>query len=102
MKILWVKKYVCRILVFADSVGGLVFGIPLAQCLENDRLARVASGEVADVGSLTRNSRHGSRTSCTSLIEHSTNVSSKNDEVNFQIFVFRTFFFKSCESCFFD
>ncbi|XP_076675736.1 rho GTPase activating protein at 102A isoform X2 [Andrena cerasifolii] len=52
-----------------DSAGGLVFGIPLSQCLENDRIARIAAGEVADVGCLSRSSRHGSRTSFTSLIE---------------------------------
>ncbi|XP_044578820.1 uncharacterized protein LOC123261303 [Cotesia glomerata] len=62
-----------------DSAGGLVFGIPISQCLENDRLARIAAGEVADVGCLSRNSRHGSRTSFTSLIETPT-AASKTDE----------------------
>ncbi|XP_057319246.1 uncharacterized protein LOC130663795 [Microplitis mediator] len=62
-----------------DSTGGLVFGIPISQCLENDRLARIAAGEVADVGCLSRNSRHGSRTSFTSLIETPT-AASKTDE----------------------
>lgn len=64
-----------------DSTGGLVFGIPISQCLENDRLARIAAGEVADVGCLSRNSRHGSRTSFTSLIETPT-AASKTDEVS--------------------
>ncbi|KAK9305229.1 hypothetical protein QLX08_003666 [Tetragonisca angustula] len=61
-----------------DSPGGLVFGIPLSQCLENDRIARIAAGEVSDVGCLSRNSRHGSRTSFTSLIEPT--VAAKTDE----------------------
>ncbi|CAK9826257.1 Rho GTPase-activating protein 6 [Anthophora retusa] len=61
-----------------DSSGGLVFGIPLSQCLENDRIARIAAGEVADVGCLSRSSRHGSRTSFTSLIEPT--VAAKTDE----------------------
>ncbi|XP_012252280.2 uncharacterized protein LOC105683888 [Athalia rosae] len=64
-----------------ESAGGLVFGIPLSQCLENDRIARVAAaaGEASDVGSLTRNSRHGSRASFTSLIEVPT-AAAKTDE----------------------
>ncbi|KAJ8678978.1 hypothetical protein QAD02_014765, partial [Eretmocerus hayati] len=62
-----------------ESSGGLVFGISLQQCLENDRLSRVATGEIADVGCLTRNSRHGSRTSFSSLIETST-TAAKTDE----------------------
>ncbi|XP_043604317.1 uncharacterized protein LOC122577227 [Bombus pyrosoma] len=61
-----------------ESSGGLVFGIPLSQCLENDRIARIAAGEVSDVGCLSRNSRHGSRTSFTSLIEPT--VAAKTDE----------------------
>ncbi|XP_015429085.1 PREDICTED: uncharacterized protein LOC107185833 [Dufourea novaeangliae] len=60
-----------------DSTGGLVFGIPLSQCLENDRIARIAAGEVADIGCLSRSSRHGSRTSFTSLIEPT--VAAKTD-----------------------
>lgn len=63
-----------------ESPGGLVFGIPLSQCLENDRIARIAAGEVADVGSLTRSSRHGSRTSFSSLIEAPT-VAAKTEDV---------------------
>lgn len=62
-----------------ESPGGLVFGIPLSQCLENDRIARIAAGEAADVGSLTRSSRHGSRTSFTSLIEAPT-VAAKTED----------------------
>lgn len=64
----------------SESSGGLVFGIPLSQCLENDRIARIAAGEVSDVGCLSRNSRHGSRTSFTSLIEPT--VAAKTDEVS--------------------
>ncbi|KAG7206360.1 hypothetical protein KM043_003729 [Ampulex compressa] len=61
-----------------DGAGGLVFGIPLSQCLENDRIARIAAGEVTDVGCLTRNSRHGSRASFTSLIEPT--IAAKTEE----------------------
>jgi hypothetical protein len=61
-----------------NTTGGLVFGIPLTQCVENDRLSRAAartspfrsgaelSGcaeEPATIG------RHGSRSSFSSLIE---------------------------------
>ncbi|XP_012282265.1 uncharacterized protein LOC105700706 isoform X2 [Orussus abietinus] len=63
-----------------ESAGGLVFGIPLSQCLENDRIARIAAGEAAEVASLTRSSRHGSRTSFTSLIEAPTSAATKNEE----------------------
>ena len=59
-----------------------MFGIPLSQCLENDRLARIASGDVNDVGCLTRSSRHGSRTSFTSLIETPNTPTSKTEEVS--------------------
>ncbi|KAG5885856.1 hypothetical protein JTB14_035876 [Gonioctena quinquepunctata] len=60
------------------SAGGLVFGIPLTQCVENDRLSRAAVGsspfrsrvelsgtadEPANIG------RHGSRSSFSSLID---------------------------------
>ncbi|XP_011503034.1 PREDICTED: uncharacterized protein LOC105366327 [Ceratosolen solmsi marchali] len=55
-----------------EPSGGLVFGISLLQCLENDRLARLALGEINDVGCLSRSSRHGSRTSFTSLNETTT------------------------------
>ncbi|XP_029167566.1 uncharacterized protein LOC114938015 [Nylanderia fulva] len=63
-----------------DVAGGLVFGIPLSQCVENDRIARIAAGEVADVGCLSRSSRHGSRTSFSSLIETPTTVAAKTEE----------------------
>lgn len=67
--------------VLTDIAGGLVFGIPLSQCIENDRIARIAAGEVTDVGCLSRNSRHGSRTSFSSLIETPTTVAAKTEEV---------------------
>ncbi|XP_066593219.1 uncharacterized protein RhoGAP102A [Prorops nasuta] len=63
-----------------DSTGGLVFGIPISQCLENDRVARIASGEISEVGCLSRGSRHGSRTSFSSLIEPSSTVSAKTED----------------------
>ncbi|XP_011162524.2 uncharacterized protein LOC105197720 isoform X2 [Solenopsis invicta] len=62
------------------DVGGLVFGIPLSQCIENDRIARIAAGEVTDVGCLSRSSRHGSRTSFSSLIETPMTVAAKTEE----------------------
>lgn len=72
--------------LLADVAGGLVFGIPLSQCIENDRIARIAAGEVTDVvGCLNRSSRHGSRTSFSSLIETPTTVAAKTEEVrNYQ------------------
>ncbi|XP_014473881.1 PREDICTED: uncharacterized protein LOC106744012 [Dinoponera quadriceps] len=63
-----------------DVAGGLVFGIPLPQCIENDRIARISAGEIADVGSLTRSSRHGSRASFSSLIETPTTIAAKTEE----------------------
>ncbi|XP_071651422.1 uncharacterized protein Rhogap102a [Temnothorax longispinosus] len=63
-----------------DVAGGLVFGIPLSQCIENDRIARIAAGEVTDVGCLSRSSRHGSRASFSSLIETPTTVTAKTEE----------------------
>ncbi|XP_012234296.1 uncharacterized protein [Linepithema humile] len=63
-----------------DVAGGLVFGIPLLQCIENDRIARIAAGEVTDVGCLSRSSRHGSRTSFSSLIETPTTIAAKTEE----------------------
>lgn len=69
------------VLQLIESTSGLVFGIPISQCLENDRLGRIATSEVADVGCLSRTSRHGSRTSFTSLIEPPTSTASKTDEV---------------------
>lgn len=63
-----------------DVAGGLVFNIPLSQCIENDRIARIAAGEVTDVGCLSRSSRHGSRTSFSSLIETPTTVAAKTEE----------------------
>ncbi|RLU24384.1 hypothetical protein DMN91_002472 [Ooceraea biroi] len=63
-----------------DVAGGLVFGIPLSQCIENDRIARIAAGEVTEVGCLSRSSRHGSRTSFSSLIETPMTVAAKTEE----------------------
>lgn len=52
--------------------GGLVFGIPLGQCVENERLAR-AKGDalLGEDAELRRKSHHGSRSSFSSLIESS-------------------------------
>ncbi|RZF47061.1 hypothetical protein LSTR_LSTR011798 [Laodelphax striatellus] len=53
-----------------DGSGGLVFGIPLGQCVENERAVRLRSGSHEEpVTQLRRESHHGSRTSFTSLIE---------------------------------
>ncbi|XP_011641026.1 uncharacterized protein LOC105429617 [Pogonomyrmex barbatus] len=63
-----------------DVAGGLVFGIPLSQCIENDRIARIAAGEINDVGCLSRSSRHGSRASFSSLIETPMTIAAKTEE----------------------
>ncbi|KAG5347403.1 RHG06 protein, partial [Acromyrmex charruanus] len=63
-----------------DIAGGLVFGIPLSQCIENDRITRIAAGEIIDVGCLSRSSRHGSRTSFSSFIETPPTVAAKTEE----------------------
>lgn len=85
------------IYLVADVAGGLVFGIPLSQCIENDRIARIAAGEVTDVGCLSRCSRHGSRTSFSSLIETPMTVTTKTEEVRKRRFnadkKFLSFFF---------
>ncbi|XP_075211671.1 rho GTPase activating protein at 102A isoform X2 [Lycorma delicatula] len=49
--------------------GGLVFGIPLSQCVENERAARLRAGSGEETSQLRRKSQYGSRTSFTSLIE---------------------------------
>ncbi|KAJ8919389.1 hypothetical protein NQ315_016482 [Exocentrus adspersus] len=59
------------------SSGGLVFGIPLTQCVENDRLTRAATGtspfrsraELAGSEDHATIQRHGSRSSFSSLID---------------------------------
>lgn len=67
-----------------SATAGLVFGIPLSQCVENDRISRAAgaspfrsNAELTAYGdeSSTMN-RHGSRSSFSSLID-----STRNDEV---------------------
>ncbi|CAG9836206.1 unnamed protein product [Diabrotica balteata] len=68
----------------SGSQGGLVFGISLAQCVENDRLTRAAAGtspfrsrgELSGSGDEpSKIGRHGSRSSFSSLID-----SPRNDE----------------------
>ena len=49
-----------------SSSGGLVFGIPLVQCLENDRLA---AGVISSSEEPRRPSRHSSAGSVTSLVD---------------------------------
>ncbi|XP_018580039.1 uncharacterized protein LOC108917763 isoform X2 [Anoplophora glabripennis] len=59
------------------NAGGLVFGIPLTQCVENDRITRAAAGsspfrsraELAGVEEQATIQRHGSRSSFSSLID---------------------------------
>ena len=68
----------------ADNGGGMVFGIPIGQCLENDRLSRIQRGGSPgrdEPSELRRKSHHGSRTSFSSLIETTT---ARGDEVRFQ------------------
>ncbi|CAG9762437.1 unnamed protein product [Ceutorhynchus assimilis] len=53
-----------------SSNGGLVFGIPLTQCVENDRLRSGARSDIASSPEERVNmARHGSRTSFSSLID---------------------------------
>ncbi|KAF5277857.1 hypothetical protein FQA39_LY06009 [Lamprigera yunnana] len=58
------------------STTGLVFGIPLTQCVDNDRISRhaVASRELS--GDESNFGRHHSRASCTSLVD-----TTKDDEI---------------------
>lgn len=74
-------------ILFSDgkgASGGLVFGIPLMQCVQNDRLARAtgdspfrSNAELTGCGDEPSNmNRHGSRSSFSSLID-----STRNDEV---------------------
>ena len=90
------KIFILCFFLILESSGGLVFGIPLAQCLENDRLARIASGEIADVGSLARSSRHGSRSSFTSLIETPSMVAAKTEEVSKKRFFYVIYMKRKC------
>jgi hypothetical protein len=65
----------------ADGAGGMVFGIPIGQCLENDRLSRIQRGGSPgrdEPTELSRKSHHGSRSSFSSLIETTT---ARGDEV---------------------
>ncbi|XP_021919364.1 uncharacterized protein LOC110829683 isoform X2 [Zootermopsis nevadensis] len=58
-----------------DGGGGMVFGIPISQCLENDRLSRIQHGGSPgrdEPSELRRKSHHGSRSSFSSLIETTT------------------------------
>jgi hypothetical protein len=62
----------------AENGGGMVFGIPIGQCLENDRLSRIQRGGSPERDELRRKSHHGSRSSFSSLIETTT---ARADEV---------------------
>lgn len=63
--------------VESSTSGGLVFGIPLSQCVENDRLSKVATGashfrsrgELSVSGDEPTIGRVGSRASFSSLID---------------------------------
>lgn len=74
--------------MFSDggAVGGLVFGIPLIQCVENDRLSRLSS-RGGDVGSASDEpapiARHGSRTSFNSLFD-----APRGEEVSISILIY--------------
>lgn len=72
---------ICKRCGFADGGGGMVFGIPISQCLENDRLSRIQHGGSPgrdEPSELRRKSHHGSRSSFSSLIETTT---ARGDEV---------------------
>jgi hypothetical protein len=62
----------------------MVFGIPIGQCLENDRLSRIQRGGSPgrdEPSELRRKSHHGSRTSFSSLIE----TTGRGDEVRYYL-----------------
>lgn len=60
----------------STTSGGLVFGIPLWQCIENDRLAKLARPG-AELSGDEEPRRHGSRSSFSSLVD-----APRNDEVS--------------------
>lgn len=83
---------------FSDgaSTGGLVFGIPLTQCVENDRLSRAAAGTspFRSRGELSgsneepvRIGRHGSRASFSSLFD-----APRGEEVHVHYFQMKLYF----------
>lgn len=58
----------------------------MSQCLENDRLAKFTTRESFSEENLTKSRMLGSRTSITSLVEASKNVSSKINKVGILYF----------------
>ncbi|KAJ4440588.1 hypothetical protein ANN_08734, partial [Periplaneta americana] len=73
-----------------DNGGGLVFGIPIGLCLENDRLSRMQRGGSPgrdEPSELRRKSHHGSRSSFSSLIETTT---ARGDEKSVKQCAFET------------
>lgn len=59
-------------MVYCVAEGGMVFGVPLGQCVENERLVRCGKVDPLlrdDSEELRRKSHHGSHSSFTSLVE---------------------------------
>lgn len=59
-------------MVYCLAEGGMVFGVPLGQCVENERLVRCGKVDPLlrdDSEELRRKSHHGSHSSFTSLVE---------------------------------
>ncbi|XP_051176050.1 uncharacterized protein LOC127291164 isoform X2 [Leptopilina boulardi] len=63
-----------------ESRGGLVFGIPLSQCLENDRIAKINSEKSSISGCINKADKYGSRVSFTSVAEASNATSEKSED----------------------
>lgn len=98
----WMLKTVLRLnssFLFTESStsGGLVFGIPLPQCVENDRLSRVAAGaspfrsrgDLSGSGDEPTIGRHASRASFSSLID-----APRGDDVSSLLLKFQCLYLK--------
>lgn len=85
------KSFSLYFVLDGTPAGGLVFGIPLTQCVENDRLSRAAAGtspfrsrgelseEPATIG------RHGSRASFSSLFDAPREEVINVNQINFVV-----------------
>lgn len=92
-------------LVYFVAEGGMVFGVPLGQCVENERLVRCGKVDPLrrdDSEELRRKSHHGSHSSFTSLVESAS--TSTKDQVRLYS-AFHTLLnigVRGCSSCLFS
>lgn len=92
-------------LVYCVAEGGMVFGVPLGQCVENERLVRCGKVDPLrrdDSEELRRKSHHGSHSSFTSLVESAS--TSTKDQVRLYS-AFHTLLnvgVRGCSSCLFS